>query len=188
MQRSIRILPIAIALLAASPVSQAAPYAVERVDVSRMLAVKKFDGLTETAIRLRTALPRPSWDWLERAGVAFSLEGRGGQLRGNNRSSFVLGTSLVGRWETWRAGAGYWLELGTGPTWLERYRFGDGDLGGPLQFTSHVAIGYRPAFLPGLGISLRLQHISNGGIKHSNPGVDMLGVTVSWHPDRPRPR
>lgn len=175
-------------LLAAAVPATAAPFSVDSIGISRMTSVKHFDGLSETSLRLRTRLQVPDWTWLRRAGLSLSLEGRGGQFRRDGRTAAHVGTSLVAGWRVTGAYGTIWVELGTGPGWIERRRFGGEDLGGPLQFTSHAGIGIRPVFLPRLGISLRIQHISNARLYRINPGVDMVGITARWYPGRPRTR
>lgn len=47
-----------------------------------------------------------------------------------------------------------------------------------FQFGEQLALGVRvPGRLP-LAISLRAEHVSNGGIKEPNPGVNFLGLRV----------
>ncbi|HKL27286.1 MAG TPA: acyloxyacyl hydrolase [Desulfuromonadales bacterium] len=62
------------------------------------------------------------------------------------------------------------IELGWRPTWLSDYRFGEDDLGGQLQFSSHIglALAWQP-----IRIGYRYQHTSNAGIYEENPGLDL---------------
>jgi hypothetical protein len=69
--------------------------------------------------------------------------------------------------------------FGFTPTLLGGSTLGNQDLGGNLHFTSSLAIGrefgQRQQFLA----SLRIQHLSNGGLNSSNPGLDSIGVGFS---------
>jgi lipid A 3-O-deacylase len=48
-----------------------------------------------------------------------------------------------------------------------------------FQFGDHLAVGYR--FAQGWDASLKLQHFSNGGIKHPNGGVNFFVLRVAKH-------
>jgi lipid A 3-O-deacylase len=47
-----------------------------------------------------------------------------------------------------------------------------------FQFGDHVGIGYR---FETYDLSLRLQHLSNGGIANPNPGINFLVLRVQYH-------
>src|ERR1051325_6345202 len=47
-----------------------------------------------------------------------------------------------------------------------------------FQFGDHVGIGYR---FETYDVSLRLQHLSNGGIANPNPGINFLVLRVQYH-------
>jgi hypothetical protein len=71
------------------------------------------------------------------------------------------------------------VDFGFSPTLLGGSTLGNQDLGGNLHFTSSLAIGrefgQRQQFLA----SLRIQHLSNGGLNSTNPGLDSIGVGFS---------
>src|SRR5690606_9852583 len=71
----------------------------------------------------------------------------------------------------------YFTELSISPTLIAGSTFQGEELGGDFHFTSALvfgtAIGSRGV------VALRLQHTSNGGIRDTNPGMDMLGITFS---------
>ena len=70
------------------------------------------------------------------------------------------------------------VEIGCSPTVLSRYRFGETDLGFPVQFTSHIGamveLGSR------VSLSYRLQHMSNASLSQHNPGLDLHSIGVSY--------
>ncbi len=70
------------------------------------------------------------------------------------------------------------FSLGLQPTLISRHDGNGKDLGGPLQFTSHVGIAWAPA--GGLILGLRLQHTSNARFYNSNPGVDIASVEIGY--------
>jgi lipid A 3-O-deacylase len=70
------------------------------------------------------------------------------------------------------------LETGFSPTWISRHTFGPQDLGTDMQFTSHVGLNYDIGSRWRLGY--RLQHMSNGGLKHPNPGLNMHMFGLSF--------
>jgi lipid A 3-O-deacylase len=61
--------------------------------------------------------------------------------------------------------------MGINPTIISKHKFGDENLGGPIEFTSHIGINFN------LGrhftIGYRLQHMSNAVLYEHNPGLNM---------------
>lgn len=70
-----------------------------------------------------------------------------------------------------------YTELGFSPTFLGGSTFGDSDLGGNVHFTSSIAFGYDLNALRDAALTLRVQHISNGSLHRTNPGMDMVGLS-----------
>lgn len=70
------------------------------------------------------------------------------------------------------------LDLGSSPTILSRYKFGRTNFGDPFQFTSHVG------FLWEIGshvvMGYRVQHMSNARISRHNPGLDLHAFGLSY--------
>ena len=52
-----------------------------------------------------------------------------------------------------------------------------------FQFGDHIGAGYRFGDKGKYDLSLRLQHLSNGGIKKPNPGVNLTLVRFQYHFD-----
>lgn len=50
-----------------------------------------------------------------------------------------------------------------------------------FQFGDHVGIGRRFGPRERYDVSLRLQHLSNGGIRKPNPGIDFLQLRLQYH-------
>ena len=57
-------------------------------------------------------------------------------------------------------------------TIISKHEFGDEDLGGPAQFTSHISINY--SFAKPLAIGYRFQHMSNFVFYDTNPGLNLV--------------
>jgi Lipid A 3-O-deacylase (PagL) len=72
------------------------------------------------------------------------------------------------------------LNGGLRPTYVSNDDPGPLDLGIHLQFTSHIGILLR--LWRGLYVGWRLQHISNAGLAHSNPGINpsTAEIRVAW--------
>jgi lipid A 3-O-deacylase len=60
----------------------------------------------------------------------------------------------------------------------ELYNNNDKHFSTAFQFGDHVGAGY--VFNNGLDLGIRLQHLSNGGIKHPNGGVNYALVRVGY--------
>lgn len=96
------------------------------------------------------------------------LEANGGILRGGGTSAFVgsigPGLYISGLKETIE------VSMGINPTIISKHKFGDENLGGPVQFTSYIGLSFY--FANHYRIGYRLQHMSNGVLYEHNPGVN----------------
>lgn len=70
------------------------------------------------------------------------------------------------------------FELGLSPTILSRYDFPSKDLGQLVQFTSHAGINFDISHRVRLGY--RFEHLSNGGLSHPNPGLNLNIFAVGY--------
>ena len=97
------------------------------------------------------------------------LEANAGLLRGGEQSAFVgsIGPGIC--FTVLKEIID--ISMGINPTIISRHKFGDENLGGPIEFTSHIGINFN------LGrhftIGYRLQHMSNGVLYKHNPGLNM---------------
>ncbi len=123
----------------------------------------------------------PGWS------AAASVVGNVGILNGwGSDAGFVsVGPALA----LGRPDAGFSLHLSSGPALMTRDRFGGADFGMRLQFMTRAGFSYRVGREVELGYAF--QHMSNGNLARSNPGLDMhlfeLGVRWAAGP-RPGPR
>ncbi|MDJ0929118.1 MAG: acyloxyacyl hydrolase [Gammaproteobacteria bacterium] len=76
----------------------------------------------------------------------------------------------------------WFFELGISPTLLAGSVFEGRDLGGNFHFTSTATLGRYLGSTRRLQLAVRVQHISNGGLRSTNPGMDLAGVSILWTP------
>ncbi len=70
-------------------------------------------------------------------------------------------------------------EASFGPTLLSGSTVDGRELGGNLHFQSALMIGATFGNARPLRVSLRIAHISNGGLRSRNPGLDFIGLSLS---------
>ena len=73
------------------------------------------------------------------------------------------------------------VELGISPTVLGGSSFNGRDMGGNFHFTSSAAVGVTFGARDSMALALRIQHMSNGGLSSSNPGMDMIGLNFAFN-------
>ena len=111
-------------------------------------------------------------DWT----LATYLEANAGILNGGGKSAFV-GSVGPGLYFTGlRDSVG--IYLGVNPTVISRHEFGDDDLGGPFQFTSHIGIDFN--LTQHFAVGYRIQHMSNFVFYDSNPGLNMHMIEAAY--------
>lgn len=71
----------------------------------------------------------------------------------------------------------WFLQIGSRPTLISEYTFGDVGYGGPFQFTSHAGIGWS---FSNVEVAYRIQHMSNASIYSRNDGLDIHVVELGW--------
>ncbi len=73
---------------------------------------------------------------------------------------------------------GFVFKAGILPTLLARDTYGDDDLGGSFDFTSYLGLGYR--FRNGVTLGWRSSHMSNAGIQHPTPEVNVHMIVLEY--------
>src|SRR5690554_2682579 len=91
-------------------------------------------------------------------------------------SAWQLSATPFLRW-TW--GERYYLEAGIGATAFSRTRFANKNISSAFQFGDHIGVGMH--LTDNSRLSLRFSHYSNAGIKHPNPGLNILQLNYSYH-------
>lgn len=114
----------------------------------------------------------PSLNWT----IGTYLEANAGILRGGGESGFV-GSIGPGIFFT---GFNNKLDISMGinPTIISKHKFGDENLGGPVEFTSHIGLNLN--FARHFTIGYRLQHMSNCVIYEHNPGLNIHMIEVGY--------
>ena len=145
----------------------------ESIAMRNMDTYKKFDGVTQNALVIKSKVEHSKY--FDRIEIA------SGDLGNDEDNSFFISAGPSWRFNKRIARSGLaFVELGTSPTWIENGNFGDESLGGHIFFTSNVQIGMHFGYRRELTLSVRLHHISNGGLTSKNPGTDMVGVELSY--------
>jgi hypothetical protein len=145
----------------------------ESVAMRNMGTYKKFDGVTQNAVVIKARV--------ERSNFFDRIEFASGELGDGEDNSFFVSAGPSWRFSKRIAGSGLaFIELGTSPTWIEDGDFGDESLGGHMFFTSNFQLGMHFGYRRELTLSVRVHHISNGGLASTNPGTDMVGVELSY--------
>jgi len=129
--------------------------------------------------------------------VAFSKRGQKLTRFGRPRLEFVLGLlhtasdsrGFVSAGPVWQrlsfSRFGVFIkELSFAPTVMSAGKFDNRDMGGVLQFTTGLGVGWKPRLQSSLYVGMRVQHISNGSIHEHNPGMDSFGLELVWIPER----
>ena len=70
------------------------------------------------------------------------------------------------------------LDGGISAALLSEHQFGGENFGGPIQFVSHVGIGFKLG--DNLGLGYRFQHMSNASIYNRNPGLELHMFEISY--------
>lgn len=92
-----------------------------------------------------------------------------------------LGVTPVLRWHPHAWGDRGFVEAGIGANLLlPVYRSGDKQFSTTFNFGDHLAVGWRFGAQHQHEVALRLQHFSNAGIRHPNPGEDFVQLRWAW--------
>lgn len=115
------------------------------------------------------------WD----ANVAYWRANRWEDVADRRKNLGVIGVTPVFRWEA-DDKLGFYGEAGIGVSVFSSvYRNTHRQLSTAFEFADHIGVGY--VFSNKLDLGVRLQHYSNGGIKHPNGGVNLALVRAAYH-------
>lgn len=171
--------PTIIVILCAIFLAQSASADIQfsSVGIFEAESVKKFSGMHQRGILLRYQVSAQTTSFWLPSTLDFAA---GWLERGSNAASFIafgptyrldMNKSKPGRW---------FMEFGVHPTFVSQSRFGGKNLGGKVFFTSFLGGGVYLDRQRTISLLLRYQHTSNAGLSDTNPGVDMLGLTLSY--------
>ena len=117
-----------------------------------------------------------SWNLASNWSLTTYIEANAGLLKRGGESAFV-GSIGPGIYFT-----GFKdkisILMGVNPTVISKHTFGDEDLGGPIQFTSHIGIDFN--FVRHFAIGYRFQHMSNFVFYDSNPGLNLHLIEIGY--------
>ena len=104
------------------------------------------------------------------------LEANAGMLHGGGESPFVgsIGPGLYFTGFKERID----ISMGINPSIISKHKFGDENLGGTVQFTSHIGVNLN--FTRHFTIGYRLQHMSNGILYDKNPGLNLHMIEMGY--------
>ena len=126
-----------------------------------------------------TASSEPKEEWANNLALWWevSLGSWRYEKRGDSRYLLDVGVAPLLRY-SFHKKHGVFVEGGVGVHYLNGlYERGNSRFSTRVQFAPHVGVGYR--FSADTGeILLRLQHLSNAGIKQPNPGVEFVLLSV----------
>lgn len=153
--------------------------ALDGFGLRRSHADRGFRDLNQQAAFLDFRLPF-SWEIRGRYLVQPRLTLEAGHvMHGAYKRLFgSIGPSF--RFSSLDPGKRWFTDVGLSPTAINGASFGDDDFGTPFNFTTFVGRGRRFGSDANLEIRIRYQHISNGGINHTNPGTNMAGIDFTF--------
>ena len=115
------------------------------------------------------------WD----ANVAYWRANQWLDVPGSRKNLAVVGLTPVFRWES-ADKLGLYADAGIGLSLFSSvYRNTHRELSTAFEFADHVGVGY--VFANKWEIGARVQHYSNGGIKHPNGGVNLFTLKAAYH-------
>lgn len=99
-----------------------------------------------------------------------------GGWTGGHGKVYDLGFTPVARW-----GRARYLEAGVGAHVLSDLDVGNGtEFSTHFQFGDHVGAGFRFGEGQRYDLGLRFQHLSNGGLRNPNPGINFLLLRLQY--------
>ncbi|MEE8345139.1 MAG: acyloxyacyl hydrolase [Woeseiaceae bacterium] len=164
------------AILFASPAR--ADITLTSIGILEADSVKKFSGLRQHGLLLSyrvNTVSRGFW-------VPSKLDFTAGHLERGSDSALFVSFGPTYRFNMNKNAPGRWfVDIGSHPTYVSKSQFGGKPLGGKFFFTSFLGLGAYLDRQRHTCLLLRYQHTSNAGLSNSNPGVDMLGLSFSYH-------
>lgn len=154
----------------AEPSNQFMDDSANTPEIRVLAAIKKFTGTKQVALAF--TLPTSTWMYSNRIEIAL------GSIGNSEDTTAFISAGPLWSWEV--LAPGNFFELGFSPTFLADTQFGSRNIGGHLHFSSSATIGHKFGQNKRSIIGLRIQHISNGGLNNTNPGLDSVGLSVSY--------
>ena len=163
--------------------------AVDQPDPAQRLVVRVGRGDDAQAVSLAwqrdwRRVWRPAWSAHGRIGLSTEFAiGRwraDGEAGGASDTATRIGLTPVVRYHV-NGSRGWFVEAGIGVNLIEpRFRVRGVRFSTAFNFGDHIGIGWRSAAPRAWHWALRLEHFSNGGVKHPNPGQNFLQTEVGY--------
>lgn len=138
-----------------------------------------FRGLDQQSVYIDFRLPF-TWILRDRFLVQPRLTLEGGRItRGSDERAFgSFGPSM--RISSATTASRWFTDIGLMPTVIDGARYEGDDFGTSFNFTSFVGLGRQFGENRRHELRLRFQHVSNGGINDTNPGINMVGIDFTF--------
>lgn len=95
---------------------------------------------------------------------------------------WLLGLTPTLRWTPDEGRSSWFFQAGIGVTLMDHlYRRADDAFSTAFNFASHLGVGLRFGEARRQEVMLRVQHVSNAGIKHPNPGINVVQLRYGYH-------
>ena len=137
---------------------------------------------------LGVTLPWKNWNYSLGSGLVtgyWDIWGGqwSGDYQGGSRSTWVIGAKPTLRWRADQGQSPWFAEAGLGVSYAVNHRYlaDQKDFSTRYNFATHIGVGYLFGEQLKSEISLRLEHHSNAGIKHPNPGENFLQIRYARH-------
>lgn len=121
-------------------------------------------------------LPRTDLRLAVETSLAYWRQRRPAEDPSRTDALFDIGVTPLILWQGANA-EGWYGQAGIGAHWLSRHYDNNGRrFSTKLQFASQVGLGF--VFENRFKLALKLEHVSNAGLKRPNPGVNFIGVQI----------
>ncbi len=117
-----------------------------------------------------------SWNLTSNWSIVAYLEANVGLLKGGGETAFVGSVGPGIRFTGFQDSIS--ILIGINPTIISQHTFGDEDLGGTFQFTSHAGLDFN--FARNFAIGYRFQHMSNFVFYDPNPGLNLHMIEIGF--------
>lgn len=178
----------AAASLAMTPVQAQAPSAGTFANTPAVYLQGQWARHGTSAATVGLMLPWDGW----------SMALWGGQLRGlwdvyysrwsfdrgpgGNDSLNLLGVTPTLRWYSNQGRSSWFVQAGIGLTYADhRYYTPVREFSTRFNFADHIGVGIHLGAQRRHELQLRIEHLSNAGIKHPNPGENFIQVRYALH-------
>lgn len=97
-------------------------------------------------------------------------------------STWMFGVKPVWRWRPDAGRSPWFAEAGVGLTYMtDRYITVHKEFSTSFNFATHLGVGYSFGVQRQHEVQLRVEHVSNAGIKEPNPGENFVQIRYGYH-------